>query len=303
MNYLDRRLHINNEIYKVNVGEFECIALSDGGMNYPIESFFSNPPMTEVAAALRQRNLTTKYVHTPYTCLFINTGRNRVLVDTGAGDIAEGAHIFFPNIDNSTSVTGKLCDNLGAAGIQPEDIDTVIITHAHPDHVAGTLTSDGDLVYKNARYFITKTEYEFWMSAEAETSSSPSMVEMARRYLAPLAGRLTFIEGEAEILPGISVLPAPGHTPGHIAVKVSSKGEELINVSDTALYPLHLEFPDWLPAFDVTPEQAVISKQLIFDQAAEQKALVFAHHFPPFPALGYVKKREKGWEWLPIEKV
>jgi glyoxylase-like metal-dependent hydrolase (beta-lactamase superfamily II) len=223
------------------------------------------------------------------------------MIDTGAGDIAESAHNFFPSVNNSSSVTGKLYENMKAAGITPADVDTVIFTHAHPDHIAGTLTRDGDLVFKNAQYFIAMDEHEFWMSDEAETKTSPSMVEIARRYLTPLEGRLTLVEGETEILPGISILPTPGHTPGHIAVKVSSAGEELLHVSDTVLYPMHLEYPDWLPVFDITPEQAAQSKQHIFDRAAEQNALVFAHHFPPFPSVGYIKKREVGWEWQPIE--
>ena len=292
---------MNNEFYKFKVGEFECVAVSDGGMNYPVELFFSNAPIEDVNAALRQQNLTTEHIHTPYTCLFINTGRNLVMVDTGAGDIAESAHIFFPNINNSASRSGRLPDNLAAAGIKPAQVDTVIITHAHPDHIAGTLTRDGELVFKHAQYFIARAEHEFWTSEEAETKASPSMVEIARRYLAPLEGSLTFVEGQAEILPGISVLPTPGHTPGHIVVQVSSTGDELLHIADTVLYPLHLEHPDWLPALDIIPEEAAASKARIFDQAAERKALVFAHHFPPFPALGYVEVRDVGWEWEPIE--
>jgi glyoxylase-like metal-dependent hydrolase (beta-lactamase superfamily II) len=292
---------MNNEFYNFKIGEFECITVSDGGMNYPVELFFSNAPTEDVNAALRQRNLTTEHIHTPYTCLFINTGQNRVMIDTGAGDIAKDANEIFPNINNSNSRAGKLPDNLAAAGIKPAQVDTVIITHAHPDHIAGTLTHDGELVFKHAQYFIDRTEHEFWISAEAEAKASPSMLEIARRFLAPLEGRLTLVEGQAEILPGISVLPAPGHTPGHTVVKVSSNGAELLHIADTVLYPLHLEHPDWLPVFDVDPEGAAMSKAGIFDRAVERKALVFAHHFPPFPALGYVEKREMGWEWQPIE--
>jgi glyoxylase-like metal-dependent hydrolase (beta-lactamase superfamily II) len=112
---------------------------------------------------------------------------------------------------------------------------------------------------------------------------------------------LTFLEGEVKILPGISVLPAPGHTPGHIVVEVSSSGEKLLHIADTALSPLHLEQPGWQPLYDINPEDALISKGRIFDQAAEANALVFGHHFPPFPALGYVEKRGTGWQWKPVE--
>jgi glyoxylase-like metal-dependent hydrolase (beta-lactamase superfamily II) len=291
---------MKDKFYKFKIGAFECIAASDGGLNYPIDLFFANAPREEVKAALRKQDLTTDHIYTPYTCLFINTGQNQVLVDTGAGNIAKVAYTYFPTIDNSTAVTGRLCENLSAAGQDPASIDTVIITHAHPDHVAGTLTSDGELAIKNAQYFLTRNEYEFWTSPAAEKAASSGMVETARLYLAPLEGRLTLIEGDEEIVPGISVIPSFGHTPGHIAVQVSSAGQELLQIADTALYPLHLEYPDWRPGLDIDPEQAANSKQRIFDRAAEQEALVFAHHFPPYPNLGHVRKKAIGWEWLPI---
>jgi glyoxylase-like metal-dependent hydrolase (beta-lactamase superfamily II) len=287
--------------FRFEIGEFECVAVSDGALNYPPESFFANVPLERVEEALRERNLPTSHIMTPYTCLFIDTGEHRVMVDTGAGELGAHAADVFPGLDHSTSVTGLLPENLRAAGIRPQEIDTAIITHAHPDHVGGTLDETGELVFSNTHYFISEVEWEFWTSDAATTRAPAVMVDTARRNLEPLKERLTFIEDSSEVVPGVHVVATFGHTPGHIALSVASGGEQLLHVSDAVLYPLHLEHPEWTPVFDILPEQASASKRRIFNLAAQENALVFAHHFPPFPNLGYVRKQEQGWRWQPID--
>src|SRR3712207_5114049 len=158
---------MNTKSVRFEVGEFECISVSDGALNYPPESFFANVPLERVEEALRERNLPTAQITTPYTCLFIDTGEHRVMVDTGAGDLGEHAAQVFPGLDHSTSVTGLLPENLRSAGIEPPEIDTVVITHAHPDHVGGTLDETGKLVFSNAHYFISEEEWDFWDSEAA----------------------------------------------------------------------------------------------------------------------------------------
>jgi glyoxylase-like metal-dependent hydrolase (beta-lactamase superfamily II) len=273
--------------YRFRLGDFECVSISDGSLDYPPQNIFANVPKEQIEAILRQRNLPTDHITTPYTYLFIDTGDSRVLVDMGAGSLGPD--------------TGSMLQNMRTADIEPADIETVIITHAHPDHVGGTLDDQGQLVYVNARYFIFKREWDFWFSETATANAPEFHVSVARENLEPIQGRLQLLDQESEILPGIRAIAAPGHTPGHMVVSVSSDDEQLLYISDTVLYPLHLEHPSWVPIYDILPEEAEASKQRIFDLAAEENALVLGMHFPPFPSLGYVVKQARGWRWQPIE--
>jgi glyoxylase-like metal-dependent hydrolase (beta-lactamase superfamily II) len=189
---------------------------------------------------------------------------------------------------------------MDAAGIDPAQIDTVIITHAHPDHVGGTLDREGKPVYANAGYYISKNEWDFWFSEEAMTTTLPMFVRTARRNLEPIQDRMNLVEGEAEIVPGVRVMPAPGHTPGHMVVLVSSGDEQLLYASDTATHPIQLEhYPDLVGIYDISPEDRVASRHRIYDWAAAEELLVIGQQFPPFPSLGTVLKMDEGWRWLP----
>lgn len=126
------------------------------------------------------------------------------------------------------------------------------------------------------------------------------MTAIAREKLTPLKDKTILLEQDGEILPGVSVIFNPGHTPGHMAVSFVSNSEQLLHPGDTVLHPIHLEHPDWLPVFDLLPESAASSKQKIFDFAASTRCWVMAQQFPPFPSLGHIIKMDIGWEWLPV---
>lgn len=207
---------------------------------------------------------------------------------------------MFPDIDHSTTITGLLHRNLQDAGIDPSTIETAIITHAHPDHVGGTLDGRGSLIYANARYIVPRVEWEFWFSEKASERAPAPFVATARRNLEAMRGNLTLVDDGDEIVPGIRVIRTPGHTPGHIALEVTSGEETLLHISDVVLHPLHLVHLDWLPVFDMLPAEAETSKRRTFDRAAEHGVLVFGHHFPPFPNLGHVRKEGDGWRWEPL---
>jgi glyoxylase-like metal-dependent hydrolase (beta-lactamase superfamily II) len=285
--------------YHFHVGDFECIAVSDGSFIYapprfppPATALFINAPREHLGQTLQEYNLKsdqwTEWIST-YTCLVINTGDCVLLVDTGAGNLAP--------------TTGKLVQNMKAEGISPEDIDIVLITHAHPDHIGGNITSEGTLAFSNARYVMWRDEWDFWTSERAERELDEHMavpLSVARSNLPPIEGELELIEHETEIVPGLSVIAAPGHTPGHIVLAVSSMGEELIILSDAVLHPIHLEQPQWYSVFDFDPQQTVSTRQKLLNKATAEKAKVLAFHFP-FPGLGYVSPKGDAWQWQAIE--
>lgn len=288
---------MKTENYHFKLGTFDCIIVSDGTFAYPhpAQIFFANAPKERLNQALREHDIVLEqweeYV-SPYTGLVINTGQHRVLVDTGAGGFAP--------------TTGKLIGNLQAEGIAPDDIDTVILSHGHPDHIGGTVDDEGKPVFINARYVMLKDEWEFWIK---EPNLSPLKVdehlkhvllEFAKNNLPPIQSQLDLIESEAEIVPGIHAIATPGHTPGHMAVAVCSDGEHLLCISDAALHPIHLTQPDWYTAVDLKPEQALASRHQLMDRAAAEKALVYASHFS-FPSLGHVRKKGESWQWQSIE--
>jgi glyoxylase-like metal-dependent hydrolase (beta-lactamase superfamily II) len=291
---------MNNDTYHFRTGLFECTAVSDGTFTYgpphfpsPTTFLFVNAPKEHLEPALREHNLKLEQGGqwvSPYTCLLIKTEEHLILVDTGAGGLAP--------------TTGKLLQNLRDTGIAPEDIDTVIITHAHPDHIGGNIDSQGKMIFPDARYFMWKEEWDFWTSPQSQERMAKQggemLVRFAQKYLPPIKDRLVLVDHETEIVPGIQALAAPGHTPGHMALSITSNNQYLLCLSDVVLHPIHLEQPQWHSGTDIVPRQLVATRRRLLNMAVANNSLVLAFHFP-FPGLGYVTPKGEAWKWQPVE--
>jgi glyoxylase-like metal-dependent hydrolase (beta-lactamase superfamily II) len=267
------------ETHWFKVGAFDCLAVSDGTFVYPPAVFFANACKEDYEAELEKRHLPLDEVTTPFVCLYVDTGQHRVLVDTGAGRLAP--------------TTGRLVKNLQHQRIDPGSIDTVILTHAHPDHIGGNLDSNGNLAFRNARYVMSRDEWNFWTDApdlsslQCDDHIKQLLLQCAADMLPPVQRRVDFVNDGAEIVPGVRAVAAPGHTPGHLAVEINSRGETLIDAVDGVLHPILIERLEWYSRVDLIPQRALASRRSILKRSVERGAALMAFHFP-FP--GFVSR-------------
>ncbi len=280
-------------VYTFNVGDFKCVSISDGSQLIDAQmlpTFFVGSTVDELARTLRRHGLSPASFDLQSNCLLIDTGGERILVDSGGGSVYH-------------SVLGKVVPGLAAAGYQPGDIDTIVLTHGHLDHVCGGLDKDGAFVFPNARQIMARGEWEYWTEetdAAAMGAALVADVQFTQDCLRALRSQMTLIELGDDIAPGIRSIATPGHTRDHMSLAVTSGADRLICVADTMDLPIHIERTTWHPAWDQAPEQAMTSRRMLLRRAVEEDALIHAFHFP-FPGLGYVREDGDGWRFEPYE--
>jgi glyoxylase-like metal-dependent hydrolase (beta-lactamase superfamily II) len=279
--------------YRFTHGKMQATVISDGilPLGEPSGTFLGTSK-EEIGKMLTDNFLSATNVVLEQNILVLNTGDRLVLFDTGMGT----SDMFGPT-------TGKMLANLKAAGIDPKDVDAVVATHAHCDHVWGIMGDDGKPNFPNAQIYISQADFDYWTDEAKLGMKDPAymkpFVEGARKNLIPNRNRLVFVKDGQEFLPGIQAISAPGHTVGHTVFMITSDGKSFAAIGDLTHHQVLLvEKPRIEFAYDTDPKQSANSRVRILDMLAAQRIPLLAYHFP-WPGIGHVSKRGDGFRFHP----
>ena len=277
--------------HRFKLGAFEVTTIVDADVfiDGPWPLIGGNASKEDVDALMRSNLLPSHKYRPGFTPMIINTGKELVLFDTG-----NGARGFVPRPKG-----GWLATQLQPAGFKPEEIDLVILSHGHPDHVGGVMEG-GKPLFPNARYAICGIEYDFWAPEGKQGSELEKFAIGFRENLVPFAEKTTFLKPGAEVIPGVRAVEAFGHTPGHLGFLIESEGKQLFFWGDCAHHHVaSLARPDWHCVFDTEKERAAATRKRIFDMVATDQLAVSAYHMP-FPSIGFVERTgPSSYRWVP----
>jgi glyoxylase-like metal-dependent hydrolase (beta-lactamase superfamily II) len=279
--------------YRYRVGAVEVTALYDGVWKKPHDpAFIKNASIEETKAALAQAGMTTEYMPIPLTVVVLKVGDRLIMVDAGSG------------VGQWQPTATSLPANMQAAGIDPTKIGTILISHFHPDHIFGLLEKGTNApIYPNAELVVNATEYKWWTEPGRVEKLPEARKALGTRIQAAFPNWKNFrlVEGEKEVAPGITLVEAPGHTPGHSAFLIGSGGAQLMISNDTAYVPALLApHPDWQGAYDQDGPLAVTSRKKLIDRVIADKMSICGAHFP-FPGAGTFAKDGAGYRFTPVQ--
>ena len=281
-----------NGVYKYKVGSIEVTAVYDGIWRKPHDpTFIKNATVEDTKEALAKAGLTTEFMPIPLTVVVLKIGDKYVMIDSGSG------------VGQWQANATNLPSNMKAAGIDRGQISTILVSHFHPDHVWGLMEKGTNAaVFPNAELIVSSTEYKWW--------TEPGRVEKLPEGRRPAGKRIgdvfptwknwKLVEDNAEVAPGVRLLAAPGHTPGHSAFLVTS-GKDQLMVSNDAMYvpALLAPHPDWQGAYDQDGATAVTTRRKLIDRVIADKMMVCGAHFP-FPGRGTFTKDGDAYAFAPL---
>jgi glyoxylase-like metal-dependent hydrolase (beta-lactamase superfamily II) len=276
--------------YRFKLGAIEITVVSDGTLAFPAETLWGD-------RAEDARGLLTSAFHTPrpvglqINTVLVNTGNKLMLIDAGCG------------VDKFQNTTGGLLGNLAAAGYAPGDIDMILFTHFHFDHLWGISDRENaSLLFPSAEFVASETEAAFWSDPDLADKLPPAQQpRITQTNLKLTSPRLRLIKAGAEAAPGVTTFNTAGHTPGHISVHISSGSEELLLTGDVVVdSEVSFLHPEWPFGFDIDAPMGTKTRMAFLDRAAADKTLVGSYHLP-FPGFGHVVREESGYRWLPAD--
>lgn len=268
------------------VGAAEVTAVYDGIFEKPHDpAFIANASVDEVKAAMTKAGLPPDFVSISGTVAIVKNGGKTIMCDSGTGGQAPGW------------VAGGLAPNMKSAGIDAGKIDTILISHFHPDHIFGLFDKQNAPIYPNAEIVVSDVEYKFWTDPAVIDKLPEARKGLARRIQAtfPNWKNVRQVTGEVEVAPGIRFVLAPGHTPGHRAFHLASGDQQLMLSNDTMYVPaLNVANPGWRGQYDQDGAMAENTRRALMDRMIADKMLVAGFHFP-FPGVGRIAKDGNGY--------
>jgi len=270
---------------RFRLGEAEVTVVHDGfaSRNALAGNFIRNAEADAVRASLERSLLDPEALPTHYNITFLNTGRQLILFDTGTGGLL-------------ADTAGAMWANMEAAGIRAEDVDVIVFTHFHGDHVSGLVDREGKARFPRAQLLVPRAEWSFWTGDRAPAQAA----SMVKNRFAPYEGRINQIASDGEVTAGITAIPTPGHTPGHTSYGLQSGNDTVLVLGDVTNHPaVNLRNPGWHVSFDMDAGLAEATRRRFFDRAASDRTPIIGYHWP-FPAVARVRKDGEGYEAVPV---
>lgn len=282
-------------IYRFKLGGFEAATILDSkSIRDGVHPLFGgNAPAEEVHALARANNIDPNRLEHPNIPTIVNTGKELVLFDAGNGALPREYEQL-----KARMPAGNLAARLAQAGYKAEDVDVVVLTHGHPDHIGG-LVEGGRPVFPKARYVFGAAEYDFWKKNENVREARKFNQKLFMTICEPLADRSTFIKPGDEVVAGIRAVDAAGHSPGLMAFHVESDGKRFMITADAfTQFVMAVQRPDWYFDMDDDKDKAVATRKRMLDMLAAEKMFVASFHMP-FPGIGWIDKTASGYRWVP----